>query len=599
MKLNNLKTMKLFVVLTLFVIGTHQQEIKCQTVFMSDRGECTFTNLKSFDDFVDVAKNYTSSNQAVTIKIEQSKIKSLPNKMFSSFYYVANLAASNIGLEEIVEGVFQSKKWMTIVLSNNSIKKLTGKIFSNMSVKLLDLSNNQIESIDDDVFSGIEAISLKLSNNKIISTSFVNTMSFFNSLELDSNEIVEIGTIMQTPKTWKTTMFMFGITYPKLVLAGNKIKKFNCDSQFKLSVVSLQSNLELTEVILNDCNIVNLNIAKCGNLKTITLNDKLENLDAEINNLKSIDLKSAKNLTQLDLSNNSLTPESIQEVLQLGQLLALDLSHNFIGELNVSTFHKLNNVISMKLQATKISNIEFGTFSHQHNLKLLDISDNNLKTFDMNMLLSMSNLMSLDLGGNQLTKLENIEGHIFTLPLMKLIDISKNNWTCSYLMSLIKRFQLLGVSMQLSEVVTHETNIKGIGCTQDAAQPVNIDLIPLNNNITNDHFNEIVTKFNSESVSTAQFKQNMENRLASMERTLKQYSNQGTNAIASPLKNEQTNIQIKNSRLMDITYIVAALFFIVFIALKIVEFVKVTQMTRTRPMRTVSENPLADNFEQF
>lgn len=591
--------MKLFVILTLLVIGTHQQEIKCQTLFISDRAECTFTNLKTLDDFVNVAKNQTSSNQAVTIKIEKSVIKSFPNRMFNNFFYVANLAASNIGLEEIVEGVFQSKTWMTIILSNNSIKKLSGKIFANMKIKIIDLSDNQIEFIDDDVFYGIEAMSLKLSNNKISSTSFVNTMSFYNSLEIDSNEIVEIGTIMQKPKNWKTTLFMFGITFPKIVLAGNKIKKFNCDSQFKFSLVSLQSSLELTEVMLNDCNIVNLNIAKCGNLKTLTFNDKLENLDAEINNLKSIDLKSASNLTQLDLSNNSLTSESIQEILQMGQLLALDLSRNFIGELNVSTFHKLNSVISLKLQATGISNIQFGTFSHQHNLKLLDISDNNLKTFDMNMLLSMNNLMSLDLGGNQLTKLENIEGHIFTLPLMKIIDISKNNWTCNYLMSLIKRFQLLGVSMQLTEVVTHDTNIKGIGCTQDVTNPVNIDLIPLNNNITNDHFNEIVTKFNAESVNTAQFKQNIENRLASMERTMRQYSNQGTNAIASPLKNEQTSIEVKNSRLMDITYIVAALFFIVFIALKIVDFVKVTHLTRTRPMRTVSENPLADNFEQF
>ena len=519
--------------------------------------------------------------------------------MFSNFNYAANLDASDIGLEDIFEGIFLGRKWMTIILSKNLLKKLTGKLFANMSIKLLDLSDNQIEFIEDEVFSGIEAGALKLSNNKITSTSFVSSMSFYNTLELDSNEIQEIGTIMQTPKNWKPITYLFGINSPKLVLAGNKIKKFNCDSQFKFSILSLQSNLELTDVMLNDCNIVNLNIASCGNLKTIKLNDKLENLDAENNNLINIDLKSAKNMTQLDVSNNSLSSDSIQEILQMGQLLALDLSRNIIGELNVSTFHKLNSIISLKLQATGISNIQFGTFSHQHNLKLLDISDNNLMSFDMNMLLSMNSLMSLDLGGNQLTKLDNLEGHIFTLPLMKIIDISKNNWTCDYLINLIKRFQILGISLQLTEVVTHDTNIKGIGCTQDSAHPVNIDLIPFNNSVTNDHFNEVVKKFNAESISTAQFKQNMENRLASMERTLKQYSNQDKNAIASPLKNEQTNIEVKNSRLMDITYIVAALFFIVFIALKIVEFVKVTQMTRSRPMRTVSENPLADNFEQF
>lgn len=593
--------MKLFMFLTLFVIGTHQQEMKCERTSSFDSIGCTFTNIKSFDNFVDVAKNQSSTYQfqAISIKFQQTKIQSFQNRMFSNFGSVVNLDAPNIGLEEILEGAFVGKRWLNIVLSNNLLKKLTGKTFANMAMKLLDLSDNQIEVIDDEVFSGIEVTILKLSNNKIISTSFVSFMSFYNTLELDSNEIVEIGTIMQLPKTWKTITFLFGINSPKLVLAGNKIKKFNCDSQFKFSVVSLQSNLELTDVILNDCNIANLNIAKCGNLKTIAFNDKLENLDAEVNNLKSIDLKSAKNLTQLDLSNNSLTPDSIQEVLQIGQLLALDLSRNFIGELNVSTFHKLNSLISLKLQATELSNIQFGTFSHQHNLKLLDISDNNLKTFDMNMLLSMNNLLSLDLGGNQLTKLDNIESHIFTLPLMKLIDISNNNWTCNYLMNLIKRFQLLGVAMQLSKVITHETNIKGIGCTQDTAHPVTIDLIPLNNSVTNDRFNEVVTKFNAEAGNTAQFKQIMENRLASIERTLNQYSNQEKSVIASPLKNEKTNIEIKNSRLMDITYIVAALFFIVFIALKIVEFVKVTQMTRTRPMRTVSENPLADNFEQF
>lgn len=591
--------MKLFVFLTLFVIGSHQQELKCGRTFLSDRADCTFTNLKSFDDFVDVAKTQSSSYQAVTIKFEKSKIKSFPQKMFANFAYTANLDASNIELEEIADGNFLGRKWLTIVLSNNLLTKLSGKLFANLSIRLLDLSNNQIEAIDDDVFSGIEAGVLKLSNNKIFSTSFVSTMSFFNTLELDSNEIVEIGTIMQAPKTWKTMTYLFGINSPKLVLASNKIKKFNCDSQFKFSVVSLQSNLELTEVILNDCNIVNLNIATCGNLKTISFNDKLENLDAENNNLTTIDLKSAANLTQLDLSNNTLTQDAIQEILQMGQLLALDLSRNYIGELNVSSFHKLNSLISLKLQGTQISNIQFGTFSHQHNLKLLDISDNDLMAFDMNMLLSMNSLMTLDLGGNQLTKLSNIEGHIFTLPLLKIIDISKNNWTCSYLMNLIKRFQLLGLSLQLTEVITHETNIKGIGCVQDSANPVSIDTIPFNNSMTSDRFNEAVTKFNAEAINTAEFKQSIENRLASMERTINQYSNQDKNVISSPLKHEQTNIEVKNSRLMDITYVIAALFFIVFIALKIVEFVKVTQITRTRPTRTVSENPLADNFEQF
>lgn len=591
--------MKIFVFLTLFVIGSHQQELKCGRTFLSDRVDCTFTNLKSSDDFVDVAKTQTSSYQALTIKFEKSTIKSLPQKIFANFAYAGNLDASNIELEEIADGIFVGRKWVTIVLSNNLLRKLTGKLFANLTIKLLDLSYNQIEAIDDDVFSGIEAGALKLSNNKIISTSFVSTMSFYSTLELDSNEIVEIGTIMQSPKTWKAVTYLFGINSPKLVLARNKIKNFNCDSQFKFSLVSLQSNLELTEVILNDCNIVNLNIAACGNLKTMSFNDKLENLDAENNNLTTIDLKSAGNLTQLDLSNNTLTQDAIQEILQLGKLLALDLSRNYIGQLNVSSFHKLNSLISLKLQGTAISNIQFGTFSHQHNLKLLDISDNDLMTFDMNMLLSMNSLMSLDLGGNQLAKLSNIEGHIFTLPLLKIIDISKNNWTCSYLMSLIKRFQLLGISLQLTEVITHETNIKGIGCVQDGANAVSIDLIPVNNNITSDRFNEVVSKFNDEAVKTADFKRSMENRLASMERTLNQYSNQDKNVMASPLKHEQTSIEVKNSRLMDITYVVAALFFIVFIALKIVEFVKVTQLTRTRPTRTVSQNPLADNFEQF
>ncbi|CAO1405689.1 unnamed protein product [Diamesa serratosioi] len=588
--------MKLIVILTLFVVGTHQQEIKCARTYFSERVECTFINLKTVDEMMNVAKNESTAYRSNTIKFENSKIQSFPNKTFGSFYSVANLDASSIGLEEINDGTFPGRKWNSIVLSKNQLKKLSGKMFANMALTLLDLSENQIEVIGDDVFSGAEISILKLSNNKISSTSFVSTFTFYNHLELDSNDIQDIGTIMESPKNWKKLTSSFVVSAPKLVLAKNKLRKFNCNSDFQFSVVSLSENLDLTEVNLNDCNIANLNVASCGNLKTIKMNERLENLDAEHNNLKNIDFTNAKNLTQLDLANNSLTIESIYEVLQMEKLLALDLSRNHIGELNVSTFHKLNSLISLKLQATGISNIEFGTFSHQHNVKLLDVSDNNLMTLDINMFMSMNSLLSLDIGGNQLVKIDNIEGQMFTLPMLKIVDISVNNWSCSYLMLLIKRFQILGIALQVSKTITHDTNIKGIGCTQDSSNPVKIDLIPINGSVTNDQFNDVVSKFNAETTNSAQFQQNIENRLASLERTLK--GNTNPSAISSALKYETTSIEVKNSRLMDITYIVAALFFIVFIALKIVQFVKVSQITR-RPARTVSENPLSATFEQF
>lgn len=561
------------------------------------RYKCSFQYIKSPEDMAIAITNQTSYGLRVnTIVFLNSSLSRLPDKMFSSFSTVRKVDASRLVLDEISATTFNGIRVLDFLdLSNNKLKKLTDKTFASMQIKLLDLSLNYIESISDMTFITADIEKLNLAFNQIKSLKFLNAFSFFNMVQLGNNNIENIK-IETKPDGWLIKSGIFGDPeFPKIFLDNNKITKLDCASTIKIETLNLQKNPLLTDVALNLCRVDEIDISDCGSIKKVSLNDNLLGFTAKNVQLTDIDFSTAKLLSSLLLANTSIPQSVVEKVMKLENLSTLDLSYVQIGPLNVSTFAKLKSLQFLYLKATNISNIQFGTFSHQTAVKVLDLSDNHLKIFDMNMIFSMTNLISLDLSGNELVTLENVESAHFTFTMLQKIDLSNNNWPCSYLMRLIKIFRVYKVGMMSSTVEESGSNIHGVACIHGSGNENFIEpLSPDSANITDlrNKMNELV----SDATNNAQFRIGVESRLKQLEGKV---DNQVKNVASALHHDDSHNIEVKNSALLESTLVIVCICCAAFMAVKFVDFVRRNFLGHSRQMRSTSEHILAMNVDDY
>lgn len=564
----------------------------------SARYKCTFDRVKSTEDLAKAQRTSSllAGNRVTTIIFINSNLSQLPDKMFAQFPYVKTFDASRLVLNEISTTTFFGVNGFdSIDFSNNNLKTLKDRTFATMQIKNLDLSMNQIETIEDKAFITADVEKLNLSFNKLKSIKFLNSFTYFNLVEMNDNQLESFDAIEVKKDGWSARRTIFeDEVYPKIFLQKNKLKTFDCTSSIKISSVTLDDNPTLNELSLNDCALETIDVSNCGSLEKVTLNDNLLSFTAKNVELNRVDLNGGKSITTLSLANASLTQASFDQIMTMENLTFLDLSYINIGILNISTFSKLKSLQFLYLKATQISGIQFGTFSHQHSVKIFDISDNNLGDFDMNMIFSMNSLLSLDLSGNNLKTLENVEAAHFTFTLLQKIDLSKNEWTCNYLLKLIKIFRIYKVALTRSNLEESGTNIHGIGCIHTEGEDDVIELLSdTGANITDvrEKMNEMIT----EVTKNSQFRASVEARLRLLE------NNKVIAASVSALKSEAaaSKIEVKNSVLLELTLWVLCICFTVFIAMKVYVFAKYNFLAQKQPMRSASERHLSMTVDDF
>lgn len=602
-------------ILTLFVVGSHQQEptLRCEldslfriTAFSSsyyDRSSkyrCTFQSIKSIDDFKNAQTRNLSLNalRVSALIFQNSSLSQLPDKMFASFSNTKTLDLSRLGLDDVASSAFFNLMPEQIDLSNNKLTKLNQRTFSNMQIKLLDLGTNLIEAIDDSAFTNADIQKLVLSFNRLKSIKFLSFFKFFNVLELNDNLIQTFDKIEAKQDGWSSRLSGWvNSEYPKIYLQKNQLTKISCESSIQINTLNLEENPLLTEVVLNDCLIDQLDVSDCDNLQRLSLNDNLEGLTAKNVKLTDFGSTSMKSLTSLSLANSTLAPNVFEKIMKMENLTLLDLSGVPIGPLNVSTFAKLKSLQFLYLKATNISNIQFGTFSHQHVVKIFDISDNLLGNFDMNMIFSMSSLLSLDLSGNELHSLDNVESAHFTFTLLQKIDLSNNEWSCSYLMKLIKIFRIYKVSMSRSNLEEIAPNIHGVACIHIVGEDDIIgQLSPENSNVTDlrDKMNEMI----AEITKNSQFRISVDSRLSQLESRL---DNQiQTSATSAAVRSEKPqDIEVRNGALLEIALTIVCIICSIYVAIKVFTHVKRNFLSRPRTNRSNSEHTLTMSVDDY
>jgi Leucine-rich repeat (LRR) protein len=315
-------------------------------------------------------------------------------------------------------------------------------------------------------------------------------------------------------------------------------------------------------------------------LNKLKLNENVWSLTADNTGSIDIDFSKTTALKHLKLSNSMITSENLNKTLNMESLEDLDLSYNYIGELNISTFALLTNLTSLNLKATKISEIKFGTFSHQEKVERLNLADNNLGFFDLNMIYSLSNLVRLDISGNELTELANVGQAHHLFAQLQSIDITKNKFTCSTLMKLVRIFKTYKVAIAKSNIEHHETNIQGIICTHIDGEDDAISDLESSSNQT-----EII----------AMIKQ-ISDKVNSNSQTIRALNIVKPRSAA--LVNEKT-IQVQNSTMMESSLIIVCICFTIFMGLKVFLIIKNNFLDgsarRGRPLLSQSLSMCADD----
>ena len=260
-------------------------------------------------------------------------------------YKVLDLSNENLETLEIVEGLTQLKR---LTLSNNKLTLEDSKsqeILKNMiNLETLVLNNNNITNIR--VFNSLKNL---------------KTLSLLGNNNINLKEIEDIISNLDyltvSTQSLKTIVNCDINKITKLVLSGSNLTE----------LPDLSSFTSLTRLVLNSNPIINIEVI--SNIKSLqTLNLYNCNLHGRM-----IDFSKLTNLTNLDLSGNTLWSEDLENLkaLKNNTNLTINLSNNSIIdttallELNPNTKIDLRNNINLsqdskdKLKARFGSNVTF------------------------------------------------------------------------------------------------------------------------------------------------------------------------------------------------------------------------------------------------
>ena len=130
-----------------------------------------------------------------------------------------------------------------------------------------------------------------------------------------------------------------------------------------------------------------------------------------------------KNLSDLDLSNLSATPQQLGNLAPLSQLNRLTLSQNKLGEnvvgLGLKQLSALR-VLSMSdagVNSAPLDALPVGS------LRALDLSNNSISTLPF---VNMPALETLNVGGNSRIKISKAYGGLFVMPALKQLKVDDN-----------------------------------------------------------------------------------------------------------------------------------------------------------------------------
>lgn len=306
--------------------------------------------------------------------------KKLPN--------LRKINLSNNRIKEVREGVFDGAAGVQeLMLTGNQLETMHGRMFRGLSgLKTLMLRSNLISCINNDTFAGLSSVRLlSLYDNRIttISPGAFTTLVSLSTINLLSN-----------PFNCNCHMAWLGRWLRKRrIVSGNP----RCQKPFFLKEIPIQDvaiqdfTCEGNEE--NSCQLSPRCPEQCTCVETV--------VRCSNRGLRALPKGMPKDVTELYLEGNHLTAVP-KELSTFRQLTLIDLSNNSISMLTNHTFSNMSHLSTLILSYNRLRCIPVHAFNGLRSLRVLTLHGNDISSVPEGSFNDLTSLSHLALGTNPL-----------------------------------------------------------------------------------------------------------------------------------------------------------------------------------------------------
>ncbi|XP_063703897.1 leucine-rich repeat-containing protein 15-like [Culicoides brevitarsis] len=407
-----------------FASLTAEQNYECKEHLpFHDYGSCL---INKFEPGRNSYNFFSNKNPKFINKVHfnASRYPELPSLIFHTFKNLTYLNVTSMGIDHIdPKNMGDASSLLDLHLSKNRIKELLDESFADApNLESLYLSKNEIKTISKNSFKGLGELRI---------------------LALDSNKIEVLD---------KDT-FLYNAKLHRIDLGNNLLKEVDTLLFFPCKVLKeliINKNRLVSLTLVFEYNFLMKLIANQNKIVTLTLDaDKVSRsqntstvIQAIENNIENFFVSDKYKVTALHLYKNKL--KDFKPIWKLETLKSLSLSSNSIGYVNQSSFANMGKLEELYLSRTDLFFSDPDTFKALKRLKKLDIGYNNLRFIDFMDFRPLVSLEDLAIHANALTDL-NVHSLKQSLPHLKRIFISGNNFLCDVLARIVEHLERVGI----------------------------------------------------------------------------------------------------------------------------------------------------------
>ncbi|XP_028907039.1 slit homolog 3 protein [Ornithorhynchus anatinus] len=306
--------------------------------------------------------------------------KKLPN--------LRKINLSNNKIKEVREGAFDGAAGVQeLMLTGNQLESVQGRVFRGLSgLKTMMLRSNLISCVNNDTFAGLSSVRLlSLYDNRIttITPGAFTTLLSLSTINLLSNPFNCNCHLAWLGKWLRKRRIVSGnprcqkpFFLKEIPIQDVAIQDFTCDGND-------ESSCQLAPRCPDHCTCVD-SVVRCSNkgLRALPkgIPKDVTELYLEGNHLTAVprELSSFRQLTLIDLSNNSISVLANYTFSNMTQLSTLILSYNRLRCIPAHAFNGLRSLRVLTLHGNDISSVPEGSFNDLTSLSHLALGTNPL-----------------------------------------------------------------------------------------------------------------------------------------------------------------------------------------------------------------------------
>lgn len=351
-------------------------------------------------EFIDIAGRdlqtipiflHLHAHNIIILNVSRNPMTDLPLDFIQACSSLKELRMTNMALKRVPASIRTSQTLSRLDVSSNRIADLESvPLHEIQSLLSLKVQNNKLTSIPS-YFAQMKALKyLNISNNKFENfPSVVCEMSNLVDLDISFNNIAELPSEMSNLKSLE-----------RLLVYGNDLTTFP-------ESFSTLANLRILDVRRN----------KLTDLNSVYALPNLATLEADYNNLVTLDAQIGAKVRQFSVPHNSVTRFTLAPLPNMQAvtyaLTHLNLSHGKISTLADEALSGLINLVDLNLDFNQFTQLP-STLDRLVNLEKFSCTDNLINTFPT--------------GFGQMQKLHTLNAHNNNLR-----EIPADLWFCASL----------------------------------------------------------------------------------------------------------------------------------------------------------------------